>query len=239
MSYKGTYKKKFNEMIKAFLHIATMGVYQEIFDEMMAKIIESNILDKVELNVCIAGDGELIVKDLKNVKVHKVGRVDEFEFVTHQFMEDAINETDENIKVLYFSGLGVTGNTVFKKSWRAYLTYFVVTKFEECIKALDEGYDVCGADWRTNPVPHFSGNFWWANSTYLKTLPKIQTLNKPNSPRVLTLRHNAEMYIGMNPDVKPRILHQSNVSQYERHLQVYDAVNYIDKISIENVVIDI
>ena len=223
-------------MNKAFLHIATMGDYQEIFNELMGVILTSNILDKVELNVCIAGDGKLNVPDLNNVNVHRVGRVDEFEFVTHQFMEDIINETDENIKVLYFSGLGVTGNTIFKKSWRSYLTYFVITQFEECIKALDEGYDVCGVDWRTNPVPHYSGNFWWSNSTYLKTLPKIQTLNKPNSPRVLTLRHNAEMYIGMNSSVNPRILHQSNVSQYERHLQLYDDVNYIGKISTENII---
>ena len=213
-----------------------MGDYQEIFNELMGVILTSNILDKVELNVCIAGDGKLNVPDLNNVNVHRVGRVDEFEFVTHQFMEDIINETDENIKVLYFSGLGVTGNTIFKKSWRSYLTYFVITQFEECIKALDEGYDVCGVDWRTNPVPHYSGNFWWSNSTYLKTLPKIQTLNKPNSPRVLTLRHNAEMYIGMNSSVNPRILHQSNVSQYERHLQLYDDVNYIGKISTENII---
>ena len=87
-----------------------------------------------------------------------------------------------------------------------------------------------GVDWTTDPDPHYSGNFWWANSNYLKTLPKVQTLNKQNSPRVITLRHNAEMYIGMNPEVNPKILHQSNVSQYDRHLKGYDSKNYISQI---------
>ena len=223
-------------MIKAFLHIATMGVYQEIFDEMMGTIIKSNMLDKVELNICIVGDEILNVKEINNVKVHKVGGINEFEFATHQLIEDEIHKTEENIKILYFSGLGVTGNSEFKKSWRAYLTYFVVTQFEECLKALDDGYDVCGVDWRTDPIPHYSGNFWWSNSNYLKTLPKVQTLNKPDSPRVLTLRHNAEMYIGMSQNVKPRILHQSNVSQYERHLKTYDSTMYLDNILTENIV---
>ena len=223
-------------MIKAFLHIATMGVYQEIFDEMIGLIIESKMLDTVELTVCVVGDGVLNVEQMENVRVRRVGNIDEYEFVTHQLIEDEINKTNENIKILYFSGLGVTGNTEFKKSWRSYLTYFVVTRFEECLKALDDGYDVCGVDWRTDPLPHYSGTFWWANSDYLKTLPKVQTLNKPDSPTVLSLRHNAEMYIGMNPNVNPRILHQSNVSQYERHLRVYDAENYINNISKENIV---
>tara|TARA_Y100001938_G_C7993928_1_gene381010 strand:+ start:28 stop:708 length:681 start_codon:yes stop_codon:yes gene_type:complete len=223
-------------MIKAFLHIATMGAYQEIFDELINAVLESKMLDRVELTVCIVGDGVLNVDPIENIKVVKVGSISDYEFATHQLIEDEINDIEENIKVLYFHGSGVTGNTKFKKSWRAYLTYFVITRFEECLKALDEGYDVCGIDWRTNPLPHYSGTFWWANSNYLKTLPKVQTLNKPDSPTVLQLRHNAEMYIGMNPNVKPRILHQSNVSQYEKHLNVYEAKNYINKISNENVV---
>lgn len=233
-------EKTNNDTIKVFYHLATMGEYQDIFNEMMGVVIASGILDKVDFNVCITGDGILTIPPaMEGVKVHRVGGMHEFEFPTHQLMEDVIHETDENIKVLYFSSLGVTDNTVFKKSWRAYLTYFVITQFEECLKALDNGYDVCGADWRTNPLPHYSGNFWWANSDYLKTLPKVQTLNKPHSPVVLTLRHNAEMYIGMNPDVKPRVLHQSNVSQYERHLNTYDSENWLGKISEEDVIKEI
>lgn len=223
-------------MIKLFLHIATFGEYQRICDELIYDMFYSGLLDVAdELNVCIVGDGALTVLDLDKIKSHRIGNIHEFEFPTLQLIEDAINQSDDNIKILYCNGLGVTNDSEFKKSWRGYLTYFNINKHKECIEALDN-HDTCGVDWRTDPVPHYSGNFWWANSKYLKTLPKIQTLNKSDSPKVLTLRHNAEMYIGMNSNVNPRILHQSNVSQYCRHLELYPIENYKNKINQENVI---
>lgn len=216
--------------IKIFLHIATMGEYQRIGSELLDTINSSGLLLACdELNICIVGDGGFEFTPNDKIKLHRIGRIDEYEFPTLQLIQNSI--TDTNVKILYLNGLGVTNDSVFKQSWRKYVTYFNVEQFREAIKALDNGYDTCGVDWRTNPVPHYSGNFWWANSDYLKTLPKIETLNKENSPRVLTLRHNAEMFIGMNPNVKPRVLHQSNISQYERHIYTYDMSNYIDKIA--------
>lgn len=230
-------------MIKIFLHICTIGEYQRIFDEIINKIRYSGLFDKSIINVCITGDNDLNVYIEKgtsdilhhNIKYHNLGDSSRWEFPTLQFMEDNINEGD---KVLYIHNLGATGDSIYKQSWRKYLTYFNIEKWEECIKALDNGYDTCGVDFRTNPVPHYSGNFWWANASYLKTLPKIKDISKPDSPRVLTLRHNAEMYIGMNPNIKPRVLHQSNISQYSRHLFTYDSENYIDKISEQDIIID-
>ena len=227
-----------NNTINIYFHLATIGEYQLIYEELINKVIESDLISKINtLFVCIVGDGNLNPIHHDKIKTIKVGNVQDFEFPTLEKIENDISLINDNIKILYFNGLGVTGNTPNKKNWRSYLTYFNIVKFDECIKSLDNGYDVCGVDWRTDPVPHFSGNFWWANSTYLKTLPKINTLNKEDSPIVLTLRHNAEMYIGMNKNVKPRILWQSNVSQYERHLHMYEESNYIGKINDDNIII--
>jgi hypothetical protein len=41
----------------------------------------------------------------------------------------------------------------------------------------------------------------------------------------------------MNPNIKPRVLHQSNVSQYSRHLYCYDQENYTNKISEQDIII--
>jgi hypothetical protein len=46
------------------------------------------------------------------------------------------------------------------------------------------------------------------------------------------------MYIGMNEQIIPRVLHQSNISQYERHLFTYDEINYKNKIQ-ENLIKEI
>lgn len=220
-------------MVKVFLHIATMGEYQRIGNELINEIVSSGLLSNCdELNISIVGDGEFNhpYEDVK-IKKYRTGQINEYEFPTLQMIEDAINDSNENIKILYLNSLGVTDDSIYKKSWRSYLTYFNVVKFNECIKSLDNGYDVCGVDWRTDPIPHYSGNFWWANSNYLKTLPKIIQINNNSSNKVLTLRHNAEMYIGMNNNVTPRVLHQSNVSQYYRHIFTYDKSNYLDRIS--------
>ena len=214
-----------------------MGEYQKISLELINHIHNSGLLSICnELNICITGDGEFSQPfDDNKIKIYRLGGTHQYEFPTLQMIEDCVSN-DDDTKILYLNTLGVTGDSIFKKSWRKYLSYFNIINFNECVKALDYGFDTCGVDWRTDPLPHYSGNFWWANSKYLKTLPKIQTLNKENSPRVLTLRHNAEMYIGMNPDVKPRILHQSDISQYERHMYEYNYENYFDKISLENIV---
>ena len=223
--------------ITVYFHLATIGEYQLIYEELINQVIESGLINKIDnLFTCTVGDGNLNPIYHDKIKTIKVGNVQDFEFPTLEKIENDISLTDDNIKILYFNGLGVTGNSPYKKSWRNYLSYFNIILHDECIKSLNN-YDVCGVDWRTNPIPHFSGNFWWANSKHLKTLPKINTLNNINSPKVLSLRHNAEMFIGMNESVNPRILWQSNVSQYERHLHMYDESNYIGKINDDNIVI--
>lgn len=230
-------EKIYTEMIKIYFHLATMGEYQVIHDELIQIINESNLLNEnIMLKVCVVGDGFLHKKHNEKISYLNVGNINQYEFPTLQEIENDIEKIEQNFKILYINGLGVTDNSVYKKSWRSYLSHFNITHFRECLNSLDNGYDVCGVDWRTDPVPHYSGNFWWANSEYVKTLPKISTLNQPNSPRVLTLRHNAEMFIGMSNKVTPRILHQSDISQYERHLHTYDSEKYLNKINYENVV---
>jgi hypothetical protein len=229
--------KKIKKMINIYFHLATIGDYQNICDELIDKIIDSELIDKVDvLYVCVVGDNHLKTLSHKKIEIVNVGKIDDYEFPTLQKIESDILNIKENIKIFYLNGLGVTGNTPYKQSWRKYLSYFNIILHNECIKSLDD-FDVCGVDWRTNPTPHFSGNFWWTNSNYLKLLPKISTINQINSPRVLSLRHNAEMYIGMNNKIKPRILWQSNISQYERHLHLYDESNYVNKINTENIII--
>jgi hypothetical protein len=73
--------------------------------------------------------------------------------------------------------------------WREYMEYFTIQNFEKCLEALNE-YDACGVNLTTQPMKHFSGNFWWSKSSHIKKLPKISSLNK-------SYRWNAEFWIGM------------------------------------------
>jgi hypothetical protein len=85
----------------------------------------------------------------------------------HAFVED--------MYVLYLHTKGVKHNNRNKNvlDWVNYLTYFNIEKHETCIQALEDGADTVGVNLQKDKtVPtHYSGNFWWAKSDYLKKLP--------------------------------------------------------------------
>ena len=99
--------------------------------------------------------------------------------------ENGHNENDENDEndgdiVLYLHTKGVTHtqNKSWKdprnqkiRHWSMLMMNFLVTNYRECIKALQKE-NVVGVLFRPTPVPHFSGNFWWARSKYITTLPR-------------------------------------------------------------------
>jgi hypothetical protein len=90
----------------------------------------------------------------------------------------------DNDKVLYLhvKGAGREGiqDQVNASFWRRYMEYFVIERWEDCIRVLDV-CDACGGDINWHPWPHFSGNMWWANAGYLRTLPDPEQLT-PSDP---------------------------------------------------------
>lgn len=58
--------------------------------------------------------------------------------------------------------------------WRQYLNWGVLESWYRCIEAL-KIYDVAGVNYYSKPAPHFSGNFWWSKSDYIKKLPDPAT----------------------------------------------------------------
>ncbi len=75
----------------------------------------------------------------------------------------------------------------------------VLDNHPACLEILDT-HDVCGGGWQLEGFgdrrPHFSGNFWWANSDYVKTLPPPLSLNRFD-------RYQAEFWIGSGPAIRP------------------------------------
>lgn len=207
-----------------YFHVATIGNYQQVFDEIYSKVLKSGLyyfLDNV--NICIVGGGNLKVP--QDVNVFRDSDISKGEFFTLEKIENISKSSDENLKILYLHTKGVTNpNNQCIIDWRKYMTYHNVIKYDKCIKALD-CYDACGVDFVEEPAKHFSGNFWWANSFYIKTLPNISDISKKNYPSVLTTRHNAEFWLGMG-NGKFASFWNSNIPVFERHLHEYPEHNY-------------
>lgn len=99
--------------------------------------------------------------------------------------------------ILYFHMKGLThvpaSHTFFaNQQWRRSMEHIVIWNWRECVDFLRQGYDVVGHRWYNSPTGnYFAGNFWWAKSEFLKTLPEI----KPQG-HLAGGRYEAEVWIG-------------------------------------------
>ncbi len=208
-----------------FFHIATIGNYQEVFDEIYYEINKSSLIDKIDkITICIVGKEKVRIPEDKKISIIKNKSIELGEFFTLDILKKYCDSINDEKSILYLHTKGVS--TPYNKcivDWRRYMTFFVVNKFEYCLKILKEK-DACGVDLVNEPTLHFSGNFWWANSKYIKLLPDIKSIIK--SDNALTKRHNAEFWIGMN-NGNLLSLWNSNINVYERHLHSYPQYLYI------------
>lgn len=112
--------------------------------------------------------------------------------------------------VLYFHAKGSTHDMTsdyarFVQRWRNCMLLKLVDNWKECVSALDEGVEAVGCHWMTGLLNGtqniFAGNFWWATSDFLATLPtiflrdriKVSGIAAPES------RYEAEVWIGNGP----------------------------------------
>lgn len=145
-------------------------------------------------------------------------------------------------KILYFNNSGVTYSIdspfmVNKNAWRLYLEYFLVNKWETCVEDL-ENYDCVSVEWTNNLKlfdfeigkdveesisPYPSGNAWWANASYIRTLDLDYIYNESKG----WLRFYSEFWIG-SKDPKYKCYHNSGKNLYNFN---YSPNNYIDNYS--------
>ena len=210
-----------------YFHIATIGKYQDIFDEIYSQIIESNLINQVgSINLCIVGQGDLIIQENDKIKIYQDSDISSGEFFTLDLLKTFSDSVEKNHKILYLHTKGVTtpDNSCIE-DWRKYMTFFNINQYEKCLYSLNQ-YDSCGVDLVNDPTLHYSGNIWWANSSYIKELPTINEIKFPKTPPILSIRHNAEFWIGMgNGNLKS--LWNSNINVYERHLHQYPKIKYV------------
>jgi hypothetical protein len=114
-------------------------------------------------------------------------------------------EYNPNCKILYLHTKGISfpynQNII---DWRNMMLYFLINKSETCLQLLNN-YDTVGCNYMDFPHKHYSGNFWWGTSDYIKLLRQI-----PDG----SVRHDAEWWLLSNNSVKKYELHNSKVNHY-------------------------
>ena len=104
---------------------------------------------------------------------------------TLNFMLKKAESYEKNTPMLYVHTKGASHtHPILKKNvnaWVRYLDLYTINKWEECLTGLEDN-DAAGGFYVEDPK-HFQGNFWWANSDYIKNLPKLTPDNIENYNR--------------------------------------------------------
>lgn len=212
-----------------FIHCGCVntGNHKIILKEFKEYIKNSGKENDVDIILCTVGN-----KIEKQFWVKESYHEDNFthgEFFTLGKLKEfciSISEYGIKIPVGYVHTKGVVNgfDNPCISDWRNYMAYFILEKMNDCITAVQNEYDAAGVDWVNEPNIHFSGNFWWSNSDYIKNLPEI---NPPNFTikNCPTSRHLAEFWIGHNTP-KVKCFHNTEINVYERHLHRYETNKY-------------
>jgi hypothetical protein len=214
------------DRIKIYFHIATVANYQEIVNQIIDSITGSGIINIAEdINLSVVGNGEIDFPKLDKFRIERIPNIETGEFYTLGKIKKFSDSSIDNYKILYIHTKGVTTpDNPCITDWRNYMVYFNVDMHRLAIDYLDS-YDTYGVDLVHEPVTHYSGNFWWSNTKYIKKLPTMDSITGPDAKFILTPRHNAEFWISMGGG-NHKSIHNSNINVYERHLHRYPKSSY-------------
>jgi hypothetical protein len=208
--------------IYVFIHITTNGHWRSVLKKILKTIRKNksfyNIISKIKL--VILGEynrDDDVFKDPKIEIIFNSLDLSIYERATLYQMHELSQK--EKFLALYMHTKGIRHDPENKKitDWVNYLLHFCVNESFQCIKLLNKKkYDAVGVNLRNRPEMHFSGNFWWANSKYIKKLPsKIE-------PNYLA----PEMWINKAPKYKFMCLWESDIRHYDHR---YKPEKYVGK----------
>jgi hypothetical protein len=155
-----------------------------VVDEQLYKIRESGLYDKTDkIYINVLGEEKFELSDTK-IEITRYKNLNTFEYHSINKVKQLGDNNDCKLWYIHTKGVSFVDSDELKpfvSAWRKYMEYFIVDKYENCINELNNN-DICGVEWKQGSTiekynhPHFSGNFWWSNSDYIKKLeiPKIK-----------------------------------------------------------------
>jgi hypothetical protein len=185
-----------------------------IVKEQMRELKECGLMDLAgHIGIGVNGSDESRVfgNELFPVKSHLSynGLECKTENMTIRYMEWWVKD-NPGYNVLYFHSKGATHPPLAQDpigtitaNWRACMMRNMITNWRQCVRDLDSGYDAVGCHWMTGEKTPpgqsiFAGNFWWATSDYLRTIPSIMKRDRIVASGLGSLesRYESEVWVG-------------------------------------------
>ncbi|WP_143123653.1 hypothetical protein [Thermoactinomyces sp. DSM 45892] len=171
-----------------FMHVFEINNWLEIVKRQIGRLQSSGLYEKMD-SIYISfvterANDEKHVEDIlrevnmlskadDTMKIRILPQTHDFERPTLQWLHQYCTESPHNVQILYMHTKGVARFGTFVESyvrdWVHLMETVLIDHHEMCLKHLGS-VDACGVNYLPSPKPHFSGNFWWANSEYIKQL---------------------------------------------------------------------
>ena len=195
-----------NPDIHLFIHACTMANWKDVLHRQMKRVYDSGLYEAAtSINIGVLGEESLDEFKQKYPKINQLFQNHDtslYERPTLCALQEKCLQSSNHANILYFHTKGITRKNPNVTDWSMVMEYFLIDNWRDCLQALKTA-DVCGVNFQYMPCKHFSGNFWWANSNHICTLPK----------RIGAQYLDPEMWIGLGfPQMHS--MHNSNVDHY-------------------------
>lgn len=185
--------------------IKDSGLYEKI------KEIRCNILTKDSTDISAFDDNKIKIIGISD-------NLDLYETPTLDFLWEHSFKEDFYALYLHTKGVKHNNENLCVNDWVKYMKHFNIHKHETCINEL-ANYDTVGVNLQDFPILHYSGNFWWTKSQYLRKLNKCLYLEY-NSPEFWLTEKRIGNYLSV----------WASNYQHDHYHQRYEEDNYINGI---------
>jgi hypothetical protein len=167
--------------IVIYIHLCQFPNWHLPYSKIIDALKESGLYDRCqEIRLGVVNDQDAIIDEpaFHDPKISTVfyNHCSLYERATLSHMRD--KSENENCQYLYLHSKGLkvlNGNDQHAKNcvmdWVDLMIYWNIHQWRLATEKLFKN-DIYGCEFFRNPKPHYSGNFWWANSQYIRTLPK-------------------------------------------------------------------
>lgn len=217
--------------IAIFYHVFQHAGWKQLYHDQIYRLQKSGLYDAADyIHIGVNGSYRMPFNLIKeNVVVKRNANV---ELVERDTMLDLYEFCVKNpdYKVMYMHTKGLTWfhspEYAACSAWRDYLERFVIDTWKVCVEKLDS-HDTAGTEMsvgaphgvKVEGLLHYSGNFWWANASYIAKLNKNYLDDAPYG------RFNSEFFVGTG---NPEYFNFTNVRSIKSNL--IECKNFYDSV---------
>jgi len=227
--------------IEGFMHIYAANNWRQIVNNQIDKITRSGLMEKIDfLNIGMVyqtnerPDREFLYELPKAFLLYCLKNPEYEQSLTLCSLWLHCCENDGYVFYIHTKGVSHINKTkLYQDDWRNMMEHFIIERQEECLHYLNvTKADVVGVNWHLGDgymgasprmcgglkaTSHFSGNFWWARNSYIRTLPDPFPIKQS--------KYECEFWIGLN---KPKVVELWN-SGTHHHRNSYPEEMYFGK----------